>query len=109
MIRMDFSETKPVHVRIEDDIKKLILSRAVQPGDVLPSVRETSSKKAMNPETVHRAYRKLCEDGWLTETDVRYVVSSFVRISETDIKDDTTYLPSVSVNHPSSHNFLYAR
>ena len=42
LIRMDFSETKPVHVRIEDDIKKLILSRAVQPGDVLPSVRETS-------------------------------------------------------------------
>ena len=82
MIRMDFSETKPVHVRIEDDIKKLILSSAVQPGDVLPSVRETSSKKAMNPETVHRAYRKLCEDGWLTETDGKYVVSSFMSVSE---------------------------
>lgn len=82
MIRMDFSETKPVHVRIKDDIKKLILSRAVQPGDVLPSVRETSSKKAMNPEAVHRAYRELCEDGWLTETDGRYAVSSFMSVSE---------------------------
>lgn len=42
-----------------------VAAGALQPGDLVPSVRELARELAINPNTVARAYRQLQDDGVL--------------------------------------------
>lgn len=62
-IELDFRSGIPIYVQIMDQIKHLIASGALRPGDQLPTVRQLAADLRVNFNTVARAYRMLDEAG----------------------------------------------
>ncbi|HDP34972.1 MAG TPA: GntR family transcriptional regulator [Candidatus Hydrogenedentes bacterium] len=56
---------KPIYRQIMDQIKYLIASGRLQPGQELPTVRGLAQELIINPNTVARAYRELEQVGVL--------------------------------------------
>jgi GntR family transcriptional regulator len=65
MVQIDFKSRKPIYEQIVDNIKRLILSGALRANDKIPSVRELAKNLAVNPNTIHKAYRELENQGYL--------------------------------------------
>lgn len=82
MIQLNYRDTRPFYQQIKDNIRQLVISRAITTNEKLPSVRELASTLAINPNTIARAYRELENEGYI------YTVSgkgSFV----SEIPDET--------------------
>ena len=62
---LNYRDSKPIYTQICDSIRQQIISGVLLPGDKLPSVRELASQKAINPNTIQRAYRELELAGWI--------------------------------------------
>ena len=62
-IELDFRSGIPIYVQIMDQIKHLIASGALRPGDQLPTVRQLAADLRVNFNTVARAYRMLDDAG----------------------------------------------
>jgi GntR family transcriptional regulator len=62
-IELDFRSGIPIYVQIMDQIKHLIASDVLHPGDQLPTVRQLATDLRVNFNTVARAYRLLDEAG----------------------------------------------
>ena len=70
LIRMNFdiapSAPTPIYRQIVEQVRRLIASGQLRPGDELPSVRAVALQHAINPMTVSKAYSLLENDGVLT-------------------------------------------
>ena len=64
MIELDYRDHRPIYEQIRDNMRKLILTGALKPGERLPSVRDLASQLAINPNTIQRAYRELENEGF---------------------------------------------
>ncbi|TCT13120.1 DNA-binding transcriptional regulator YhcF (GntR family) [Natranaerovirga pectinivora] len=67
---IDFSELKlnnkdPVYTQIAMFIKRKILLKQVEAGDILPSRRELAIKLEINPNTAQKAYKLMEEEGYV--------------------------------------------
>lgn len=62
---VDTSSSIPVYAQIVEQVKHAIATGVLQPGDGLPSLRETSLKLKINPLTVSKAYKQLESEGIL--------------------------------------------
>ncbi len=62
-IELDFRSGIPIYVQIMDQIKHLIATDFLKPGDQLPTVRQLAADLRVNFNTVARAYRLLDEAG----------------------------------------------
>lgn len=51
--------------QISRQVKYAVANGALRTGDLVPSVRDLSTRLAVNPNTVARAYRDLQSDGFL--------------------------------------------
>ncbi len=58
-------EGKPIYRQIMDQVKYLIASGRLRPGEELPTVRGLAQDLLINPNTVARAYRELEQAGIL--------------------------------------------
>jgi GntR family transcriptional regulator len=56
---------EPIYRQIAAQLRRLILSAQLPPGEQLPSVREVAGFHAINPMTVSRAYSQLEAEGLL--------------------------------------------
>ena len=56
---MDFKDNLPIYIQIMNLIKGKIVSREINGGDKLPSVRELSKELKVNPNTIQRTYQEL--------------------------------------------------
>ncbi|MDR1000780.1 MAG: GntR family transcriptional regulator [Clostridiales bacterium] len=65
MVQIDLKSRKPIYEQIVDNMKRLILSGAIGTNDKIPSVRELAKNLAVNPNTIHKAYRELENKGYL--------------------------------------------
>ena len=65
MIHLNSRDPRPIYEQIMDNLRRLIISGGVAPGDRLPSVREMAAQLAINPNTSQRAYRELENEGYL--------------------------------------------
>ena len=65
LIQLNTGDDRPIYAQIVDQVKFAIAARVVQPGDLVPSVRELSKRLVVNPNTVARAYRELQGQGLL--------------------------------------------
>ena len=65
MIQLNYRDAKPIYEQIRDGIRRLLLLGAILPGEAMIPVRELSSKLAINPATIHRAYQELETEGYL--------------------------------------------
>ncbi|MCA9134816.1 MAG: GntR family transcriptional regulator [Planctomycetales bacterium] len=54
-----------IYDQVVRQIKFAVANRAVQAGELVPSVRELAKQLAINPNTVSRAYRQLQDEGVL--------------------------------------------
>ena len=58
-------EGKPIYRQIIDQVKYLIASGRLRPGEELPTVRGLAQDLIINPNTVARAYREMEQAGIL--------------------------------------------
>lgn len=65
MIQLNYRDSRPFYQQIKDNIRHLVISRAVNTNEKLPSVRELASSLAINPNTIQRAYRELETEGYI--------------------------------------------
>lgn len=64
-ISVDTNSHEPAFAQIAKQIKRLILSGGLKPGDDLPSVRAIAANAAVNPMTVSKAFQRLADEGVL--------------------------------------------
>ena len=65
MIHLNSRDPRPIYEQIMDNLRRLIISGGVAPGDRLPSVREMAAQLAINPNTIQRAYAELEQEGYI--------------------------------------------
>ena len=65
MVHLDYRDTRPIYLQIQDGFREQIATGILRPGDKLPSVRELAATLAINPNTIARAYKLLELDGWI--------------------------------------------
>jgi GntR family transcriptional regulator len=64
--RLDRKSGVPTYRQLVDQVRQALRLGILRPGDQLPTVRDVVRQIAINPNTVHRAYRELEAQG-LTE------------------------------------------
>lgn len=63
LFRLDPDSGVPFYQQVARQIKQMIATGALQPGDRLPTVRELASLLVLNPNTVAHAYSDLEREG----------------------------------------------
>ena len=64
--RLDRSSGVPAYRQLVEQVRQALQLGILRPGDQLPTVRDVVRQIAINPNTVHRSYRELEQQG-LTE------------------------------------------
>lgn len=65
MISLNYRDSRPIYEQIKENLKKLIVTEAMQPDEKLPSVRALATQLAINPNTIQRAYNELESEGYI--------------------------------------------
>jgi len=60
-LQLDFRSGSPIYLQIVEQVRRLLISGELQPGDQLPTVRQLAAELRVNFNTVARAYRMLDE------------------------------------------------
>lgn len=83
-IEINFHSKEPLYYQIEVQIKFLITSGQVKPGDQLPTVRDLADALEINFNTIARVYRRLDQQGFVSSQRGRgcYVLDREVPIEE---------------------------
>jgi molybdate-binding protein/DNA-binding transcriptional regulator YhcF (GntR family) len=58
-VKVDFHSTVPLYQQIAEQLRQLIATEQIKPGERLPSIRQLSRSLNINPNTVFRAYVEL--------------------------------------------------
>jgi GntR family transcriptional regulator len=61
--RLDRSSGVPAYRQLVDQVRQALQLGILRPGDQLPTVRDVVRQIAINPNTVHRSYRDLEQQG----------------------------------------------
>ena len=83
MVTINYRDGRPIYEQVKDDLRRLVVTGAMQPGEKLPSVRALASQLAINPNTIQRAYRELENEGYIVSVPGK---GSFVSPSEAAVK-----------------------
>ncbi len=65
-IEIDLLSKIPIYVQIIDQVKHMIATGSLKPGDQLPTVRQLAADLRVNFNTIARAYRLLDEEGLIS-------------------------------------------
>ena len=65
MLNLDYRDARPIYEQVRDNLRRLMVSGAIQEGEKLPSVRSLASNLASNPNTIQRAYESLETEGYV--------------------------------------------
>lgn len=57
---------RPVRHQVKDGLRALIVSRAVEPGEALPTAEQLAVELAVNPNTIRQALEDLEQEGYVT-------------------------------------------
>lgn len=61
--QLNFKSGKPIYLQVVDQVKAAAASGAVQPGELLPSIRPLAEDLRVNRNTVAKAYAELENQG----------------------------------------------
>lgn len=75
------TDTRPVYLRLREQIAAAIIDGRYKPGDMLPSVRAFAADQGANPLTVAKAYQQFQVDGLIR---VQRGVGMFVKEGAAD-------------------------
>jgi len=56
---MDFSASTPIYQQVVDEIKRMLMSGELKPGEKLWSARDMAVRYKINPNTAARVYKEL--------------------------------------------------
>lgn len=62
-VQINFKSGKPVYLQVVDQVKAAAASGAIQPGELLPSIRPLAEELRVNRNTVAKAYAELESQG----------------------------------------------
>ncbi len=65
-VKIDFRSREPITDQIRKQIRFLIATGRLRPGDQLPTVRQLAADLRVNFNTIARAYRALDEEGLIS-------------------------------------------
>jgi GntR family transcriptional regulator len=65
ILRIEMRPDTPAYRQIVDALRAKLVAGEVQPGDLLPPVRQLAGDLGVHFNTVAEAYRILAEEGWL--------------------------------------------
>ena len=65
MIHLDYRDSRPIYQQVKDNLRRMMVTGVLLPGDKLPSVRALAGQLSINPNTIQRAYRELEMQGWI--------------------------------------------
>jgi len=65
-LHVDPADAVPIWKQIEHGVRRLVASGTLEPGSLVPSVRDLSRELRVNPATVAKAYQRLSDAGVLT-------------------------------------------
>ena len=71
MVTINYRDGRPIYEQVKDDLRRLVVTGAMQPGEKLPSVRELAVSLAINPNTIQRAYHELESEGTSSPSPAR--------------------------------------
>lgn len=60
---MEFEASIPIYLQVVDEIKRLMLTGELHPGDKLWSARDMAIRYKINPNTAARVYNELEQEG----------------------------------------------
>ncbi len=63
MIRIDTNDAAPIYRQVMDQVKMLVVTGQLKPGDQLESVSQLSARLKVNPMTVSKAFSALVAEG----------------------------------------------
>ena len=86
-IHIDYNSGEPINRQAIAQIKWMIVSGRLQPGDKLPSIRELARTLKINPTTVTRIYNDLAHNGIITlrQGQGAFVSDGHVSVSDTEV------------------------
>jgi DNA-binding transcriptional regulator YhcF (GntR family) len=103
-IKIDTNTIDPLYQQIFEQIKHLISSGQLEPGEQIPSVRDLASWLKLNPSTVARAYFSLKQEGLVTSSRRRGTVVSEAKYDQQKIRpiqpstvSNTSFLQNIEV------------
>ena len=62
-ISLDYHSSEPLTQQVVLQIKRLVVSKSLQAGDKLPSVRQLAKDLKLNPTTTSRVFAQLAKEG----------------------------------------------
>lgn len=65
MIHLDYRDSRPIYQQVKDNLRRMMVTGVLLPGDKLPSVRALASQLSINPNTIQRAYAELEAEGYV--------------------------------------------
>jgi GntR family transcriptional regulator len=83
--RLDRKSGVPAYRQVVDQVRRAVRLGILRPGDQLPTVRDVVKQIAINPNTVHRAYRDLEAQGL---TEGRPGSGTFIRRSLSKVPEE---------------------
>src|ERR671913_1223704 len=66
-LRVNPSDAVPIYLQVVNQVKYLVASGRLEPGEELPPIRTLAERLLINPNTVARAYRELEQAGVVTK------------------------------------------
>lgn len=89
MIHIDPRDGAPIYRQIIDQVKRMVLTGALRPGDQVEPVASLAAREHVNPMTVSKAYSALVEAGVLERRrGVGLFVAPGVRRRTRDDRED---------------------
>ena len=95
------ADTRPVYLRLREQIAAAIIDGKYREGEMLPSVRAFAAQQGANPLTVAKAYQQFQSDGLVR---VQRGVGMFVRAGAADRLRDAERLAFCAKNGRQSAN-----
>lgn len=86
-IKLDYHSSEPLYKQAVLQIKSLVVSGQLRPGDKLPSVRVLADRLQLNPTTVRRIFDQLAKEGVVVQRH-----GSGVFVSEAEIPFSAQYI-----------------
>lgn len=88
LIKVDYNSGEPISRQVVDQIKWLVVSGHLAPGEKLPSIRALAKQLKVNPTTVTRIYNELSAERVITlrQGQGAFVSSKSSVINKTEAK-----------------------
>jgi DNA-binding transcriptional regulator YhcF (GntR family) len=89
-IKLDYHSSEPLYWQAVMEIKRLVVTKRLKPGDKLPSVRVLAEQLQLNATTVRRIFDQLAKEGIVVQRH-----GSGVFITDAELPFSTEYVQKV--------------